>query len=248
MIHRLPQAPMPPKTTSRSLAFLSHCIYLCFFYFLFFFFFLQIFSNFLIEQHFFILHKASEKSTSSGKPRKRLDPCPTKLKEGDEGCLRMEAFQLVWSGIESSIKDVMRNMNAHVFNQIHSWVCDSFSAIKPIAPFSSPLGPFPIVTHATCCAQLFTALLLTSMFLFCISSLLFILISIWVDGVDRLSHYWQRIWSLLTISRHFKSLASVWNLMDAMLLAFPHLTFHQKMGLLVLFQVYWDSFWCGLSM
>lgn len=112
-------------------------------------------------QHFFILHKASEKSTSSGKPRKRLDLCPTKLKEGDEGCLRMEAFQLVWSGIESSIKDVLRNMNAHVFNQIHSWVCDSFGAIKPIAPFSSPLGPFPIVTHATCCAQLFTALLLT---------------------------------------------------------------------------------------
>ncbi|KAM1488395.1 hypothetical protein ACFX2I_002343 [Malus domestica] len=112
-------------------------------------------------QHFFVLHKASEKSTSGGKARKRLDLCPTKLKEGDEGCLRMEAFQLVWSGIESSIKDVLRNMNAQVFNPIHSWVCDSFGAMKPIAPIPSPLGTFPIVTHATSCAQLFTALLLT---------------------------------------------------------------------------------------
>ncbi|TQD70834.1 hypothetical protein C1H46_043639 [Malus baccata] len=112
-------------------------------------------------QHFFVLHKASEKSTSGGKARKRLDLCPTKLKEGDEGCLRMEAFQLAWSGIESSIKDVLRNMNAQVFNPIHSWVCDSFGAMKPIAPIPSPLGTFPIVTHATSCAQLFTALLLT---------------------------------------------------------------------------------------
>ncbi|KAM1184125.1 hypothetical protein ACFX19_002386 [Malus domestica] len=112
-------------------------------------------------QHFFVLHKASEKSTSGGKARKRLDLCPTKLKEGDEGCLRMEAFQLVWSGIESSIKDVLRNMNAQVFNPIYSWVCDSFGAMKPIAPIPSPLGTFPIVTHATSCAQLFTALLLT---------------------------------------------------------------------------------------
>ncbi|KAH0978700.1 hypothetical protein GBA52_005877 [Prunus armeniaca] len=107
-------------------------------------------------QHFFVLHKASEKLTCNGKARKRLDLSPTKLKpekkEWDERCLRMEAFQLVWSGIDSTIKDVLRNMNARVFNDIHSWVRDSFNtnAIKPFPP------PSPIVTH-----QLFTALLLT---------------------------------------------------------------------------------------
>ncbi|PQM38087.1 origin of replication complex subunit 3 [Prunus yedoensis var. nudiflora] len=99
---------------------------------------------------------ASEKLTCSGKARKRLDLSPTKLKpekkEWDERCLRMEAFQLVWSGIDSTIKDVLRNMNARVFNDIHSWVRDSFNTntIKPFPP------PSPIVTH-----QLFTALLLT---------------------------------------------------------------------------------------
>ncbi|ONI26006.1 hypothetical protein PRUPE_2G329300 [Prunus persica] len=107
-------------------------------------------------QHFFVLHKASEKLTCSGKARKRLDLSPTKLKpekkEWDERCLRMEAFQLVWSGIDSTIKDVLRNMNARVFNDIHSWVRDSFNTntIKPFPP------PSPIVTH-----QLFTAFLLT---------------------------------------------------------------------------------------
>ncbi|VVA11524.1 PREDICTED: origin [Prunus dulcis] len=107
-------------------------------------------------QHFFVLHKASEKLTCSWKARKRLDLSPTKLKpekkEWDERCLRMEAFQLVWSGIDSTIKDVLRNMNARVFNDIHSWVRDSFNTntIKPFPP------PSPIVTH-----QLFTAFLLT---------------------------------------------------------------------------------------
>ncbi|XP_024170606.1 origin of replication complex subunit 3 isoform X2 [Rosa chinensis] len=119
-------------------------------------------------QHSFLLHKASDKLISSGKARRRrrsIDLSPTKTDDDDkkqsddERWLRMEAFQLVWSRIESTINHVLRNINARVFDHIRRWVWDSFNAIKPLATISP--GPFPLVSQVTC-TQLFTGLLLTN--------------------------------------------------------------------------------------
>nr|XP_011470114.1 PREDICTED: origin of replication complex subunit 3 isoform X2 [Fragaria vesca subsp. vesca] len=103
-------------------------------------------------QHSFLLHKASDKVISTGKARRRIDVSP------DERFLRTEAFQLVWSRIESTITHVLRSINARVFDHICSWVWHSFKAIKPLAAVSP--APFPILSQATF-SQLHTGLLLT---------------------------------------------------------------------------------------
>lgn len=80
-------------------------------------------SLFSILQPFFVLHEASSRKperTSTGmvKPRKKIDFSPSKPKSvekpevasskegGDEGYVNlcMEAFEVVWSKIESTIK------------------------------------------------------------------------------------------------------------------------------------------------
>ncbi|KAK6926200.1 LOW QUALITY PROTEIN: hypothetical protein RJ641_007919, partial [Dillenia turbinata] len=42
----------------------------------------------------------------------------------------IETFDFVWSRIEAIIKDVLRNINNNVFDEIHTWVRASFGAIK----------------------------------------------------------------------------------------------------------------------
>ncbi|KAL9420172.1 hypothetical protein AB3S75_037870 [Citrus x aurantiifolia] len=132
-------------------------------------------------QPFFVLHEASSRkpertSTGTVKTRKKIDFSPSKLKNvekpdveiakegGDEGYgnLRMDAFEVVWSKIESTIKDVLRDINANVFNEIHQWVRDSFSTIRSFGmlTFREATQVFPIVTDASS-KQLFTGLVLT---------------------------------------------------------------------------------------
>ncbi|GAY43230.1 Origin of replication complex subunit 3 [Citrus sinensis] len=132
-------------------------------------------------QPFFVLHEASSRkpertSTGTVKTRKKIDFSPSKLKNvekpdveiakegGDEGYgnLRMDAFEVVWSKIESTIKDVLRDINANVFNEIHQWVRDSFSTIRSFGmlTFREATQAFPIVTDASS-KQLFTGLVLT---------------------------------------------------------------------------------------
>ncbi|XP_050253316.1 origin of replication complex subunit 3 isoform X1 [Quercus robur] len=128
-------------------------------------------------QPFFVLHKASsrkseKRSAGTGKTRRRIDlsPSPTKKTEKSEECdeqhrfeqLRMEAFELVWSKIDSTIKDVLRGINTNVFDEIHRWVCESFYTIKSFGTpgIAEATRAFPIVTDASS-KLLFAGLVLT---------------------------------------------------------------------------------------
>jgi origin recognition complex subunit 3 len=80
-------------------------------------------NSFYFSQTFFILHKASsrkseKRSTGTGKTRRRIDLSPSSPKKTDKSeaeraeewderryeHLRMEAFELVWPRIDSTIK------------------------------------------------------------------------------------------------------------------------------------------------
>ncbi|XP_059667444.1 origin of replication complex subunit 3 [Cornus florida] len=127
-------------------------------------------------QPFFVLHKASSKK-STGKTRRRIDlsRCSSKIshkleaetaeEEYDDSRreqLRTETFNYVWSKIESTIKDVLRNINVDVFNDIHQWVDESFTAIRSrgMSHHSKATPSYPIVTDATC-RQIATGLVFT---------------------------------------------------------------------------------------
>ncbi|KAI3757293.1 hypothetical protein L6452_04827 [Arctium lappa] len=73
--------------------------------------------------------------------------------------LRMKNFHNAWVKIESTIKDVLHNINADVFNEIDGWVHKSFGAIcssgKPDT--NKATCSYPIVTDVTA-KQIFTAL------------------------------------------------------------------------------------------
>lgn len=132
-------------------------------------------------QPFFVLHRArsrksEKKPTGTWKTRRRIDLSPSLPKNGEnldaekaeawDDCrhvsIRMEAFDDVWSKIKSTIKDVLRDINTNVFNEIHHWVRESFNMITSFAipTFPEATGSFPMVTDAAS-KQLFTGLVLT---------------------------------------------------------------------------------------
>lgn len=132
-------------------------------------------------QPFFVLHRArsrksEKKPTGTWKTRRRIDLSPSLPKNGEnldaekaeawDDCrhvsIRMEAFDDVWSKIKSTIKDVLRDVNTNVFNEIHHWVRESFNMITSFAipTFPEATGSFPMVTDAAS-KQLFTGLVLT---------------------------------------------------------------------------------------
>ncbi|MCD7468943.1 Origin recognition complex subunit 3 [Datura stramonium] len=104
---------------------------------------------------------------SPGKPSKRrLDTSP-KVSLNNENMneyLKMEAFQCVWSKIESKIKDVLRSINADVFDEIGRWARESFNEIcscrGPVDPSKSSL-PYPFVHNGGLVKKLFTGLVFT---------------------------------------------------------------------------------------
>ncbi|KAK1401658.1 Origin recognition complex subunit 3 [Heracleum sosnowskyi] len=125
-------------------------------------------------QPFFVLHKASSQRIerkSGGKARRQIDLLSSvheSLEKSDIGeadgleKLRNDAFDCVWSKTESVIKDVLRNINLDVFNEIDIWVHESFDAITSCGKpeFAKVTSSFPIVTDATL-KQLFCGLVLT---------------------------------------------------------------------------------------
>ncbi|KAL3353212.1 hypothetical protein AABB24_020949 [Solanum stoloniferum] len=122
-------------------------------------------------QPFFVLHKASKSSESTaispGRPTKRrLDSSPkvSLNNENKNENIKMEAFQCVWSKIESKIKDVLRSINADVFDEIGQWVRESFNEIcscrGPVDPSKSSL-PYPFVHNGGLVKKLFTGLVFT---------------------------------------------------------------------------------------
>lgn len=129
-------------------------------------------------QPFYVLHKASSrknsrKSNLCGKSRKRTKLSPTgpngienpdaEERDGSQlEHLRMEALELVWSKMETTIKDVLRDTNVKVFDDICRWVYESFAAIRSYGTpsSSSATRPFPTFTRAEY-KILFTGLVLT---------------------------------------------------------------------------------------
>ncbi|XP_028756747.1 origin of replication complex subunit 3 [Neltuma alba] len=131
-------------------------------------------------QPFYVLHKASSrgkdrKSAGQGKKRRRKDApsslqSPKKLEgsiaEEHDGHhlqqLQFEAFCSVWSKIESTIKDVLRDTNASVFNEIRQWVLACFNATRSTREpsFANSVGSFPVLNESTP-RQLFTGLVIT---------------------------------------------------------------------------------------
>ncbi|XP_023534343.1 origin of replication complex subunit 3 isoform X1 [Cucurbita pepo subsp. pepo] len=127
---------------------------------------------------FYVLHKSSSRKNSRktnpcGKLRKKAKLSPSgpngienpETEGRDDSTLehlRMEAFELVWSRMETTIKDVLRDTNVKVFDDICRWVYKAFDAIRSSGtPSSSSASrPFPILTRADC-KILFTGLVLT---------------------------------------------------------------------------------------
>ncbi|CAN4075363.1 unnamed protein product [Withania somnifera] len=111
-------------------------------------------------QPFFVLHKASESTAMSpGKPRKRrLDSSP-KVSLNNENMkenLKNGSFPLC--------VDVLRSINADVFDEIGQWVRESFNEIcscrGPLDP-SNSTAPYPFVQNGGLVKKLFTALVFT---------------------------------------------------------------------------------------
>ncbi|KAJ4844921.1 hypothetical protein Tsubulata_035299 [Turnera subulata] len=113
--------------------------------------------------------KSAKKHTGTPKTRRRIELSENgedlgaekdgEIDDRDNVNMRMEAFETVWSGIESTFKGVLRDMNTNVFNEIHQWVRDSFNAIVSLGvpSFAEATRSFPILTDATS-KRLFTGL------------------------------------------------------------------------------------------
>ncbi|KAG0496263.1 hypothetical protein HPP92_000954 [Vanilla planifolia] len=122
-------------------------------------------------QPFFILRKAtlrksSTKSSSYGKTKKKIDvqsSSPrTRTQELDHSnyeILRLKAFDLTWSKIDSAVKEVLRKININLFVDIHHWVCQSLSTVRSSCP-SEVTKPYPIASNVIC-KRIPTALLFT---------------------------------------------------------------------------------------
>lgn len=121
-------------------------------------------------QPFFVLHKALRKSgktsSSSGRTRRCIDMPPSSPKsfvQGDNAAiyerLRLEAFDLTWSKIDFTVKEVLREINITLFEEIRRWVFEYFSTIRSTGPFEI-MKPYPIATGSTC-KRIPTALVFT---------------------------------------------------------------------------------------
>lgn len=132
-------------------------------------------------QPFFVLHKPSainieKKPLKSGKVKRKIDLAwsPSKpaaethgprLDEDADAIyekLRLEAFNLTWSKIESIIKEVLKKINLDGFSEVYQWVSESFKRVKEIRAtnISEIQQPFPLVTD-TICKQIPTAFIFT---------------------------------------------------------------------------------------
>ncbi|OAY81343.1 Origin of replication complex subunit 3, partial [Ananas comosus] len=121
-------------------------------------------------QPFFVLHKAlpgkSEKRASgSGRTRRKIDLSVSSPKSAEKSdqippddsdaiCekLRLEAFERTWSKIDSTIKEVLRQINLNLFNEVLQWIQELFSIIKSsrTTSLSEIQRPYPLLTDALC--------------------------------------------------------------------------------------------------
>ncbi|CAA3001409.1 origin of replication complex subunit 3 [Olea europaea subsp. europaea] len=119
-------------------------------------------------QPFFVLHKAAPPRKPTGKTRRRIDLSPQKadatVQVLDDN-FRFESFNLLWCKIDCTMRNVLREINACVFEEIDRWVRESFDAIRAcgVPNLARATRPHPIFNRAETAAsrQLFTAILLT---------------------------------------------------------------------------------------
>nr|XP_043613593.1 origin of replication complex subunit 3-like [Erigeron canadensis] len=127
----------------------------------------------MVANPFYVLHKAStcqqHVTKSVGKRSRKVKVnLSASLATSDEDDVsddrvneitRMKNFHEAWVKIESTIKDVLHNNNADVFNEIDSWVHKSFDTICSIGrpDANKATCAYPIVTDVTA-KQIFTAL------------------------------------------------------------------------------------------
>ncbi|PSS04585.1 Origin of replication complex subunit like [Actinidia chinensis var. chinensis] len=130
-------------------------------------------------QPFFVLHKAlpsnserksMEKTASRKRTRRRIDLSPSSPKSSEQSeaefagdhHLRTDAFRYVWSKIDSTIKNVLRNINADVFNDILFWVQESFNTTCScgMPDRAKATRSYPVVTGPLS-KQIYTGLVFT---------------------------------------------------------------------------------------
>ncbi|EOA20033.1 hypothetical protein CARUB_v10000310mg [Capsella rubella] len=128
---------------------------------------------------FFVLHKASSGSNLHGKlngtvkSKRRIESPTPKIAKRSEvesveedgqffSTLRLKVFETVWSKIEKTIADVLRNSNSKVFSGIYDWIRESFESIVSSGALriSEAVRSYPVLTQASS-KQLLTAMVLT---------------------------------------------------------------------------------------
>ncbi|CDY49642.1 BnaC09g41200D [Brassica napus] len=125
---------------------------------------------------FFVLHKASSgsKPTATVKAKRRIESPSPKLAKKSEiesveeedgqffSTLRLKVFETVWSKIENTIQDVLRDSNSKVFSGVHNWICESFESVRSSGALSlsEAVRSYPVLSQPSS-KQLFTALVLT---------------------------------------------------------------------------------------
>nr|VDD33554.1 unnamed protein product [Brassica oleracea] len=125
---------------------------------------------------FFVLHKASSgsKPTATVKAKRRIESPSPKLAKKSEiesveeedgeffSTLRLRVFETVWSRIENTIQDVLRDSNSKVFSGVHNWICESFESVRSSGALSlsEAVRSYPVLSQPSS-KQLFTALVLT---------------------------------------------------------------------------------------
>ncbi|KAL2894527.1 Origin of replication complex subunit 3 [Bienertia sinuspersici] len=116
-------------------------------------------------QPFFVLHRGCISSASSARPKSRRKLNEEAVHEFSDlylNNLKINAFHSVWSNIESTVKDVLWKNNISVFNDVNSWVHNSFNSVRSCAEpgFAQATQPYPIVIGAFS-KQIFTGLVYT---------------------------------------------------------------------------------------
>ncbi|XP_052196841.1 origin of replication complex subunit 3 [Diospyros lotus] len=135
-------------------------------------------------QPFFVLHKATHRNSerkltartrTRTRTRRKIDLTSSSVEqsEGEFGGEHIDnnnyynrswtnAFDRVWHKFESTIRDVLRNITADAFNDIHSWIQESFDAIRScgIPHGDKSIWSYPIVTDPLS-KQIHTGLMFT---------------------------------------------------------------------------------------
>ncbi|CAL9205745.1 unnamed protein product [Musa hybrid cultivar] len=133
-------------------------------------------------QPFFVLHKAlpqkcDRKAAGSTRTRRKIDLPPSSPKSPEKSDavassvgpndanyerLRLEAFDMTWSKIDTTIKEVLTRVHRNLFAEVHQWALKSFLALKSGKPRNAfeIQTPYPLLNDVIC-KQIPTAMILT---------------------------------------------------------------------------------------